>query len=197
MYMKYATLLLLSLAFISQGSTPMPAKTDVTNDSTVKILTYGLMHFERIRALNTVGKKYGVVFHAVAGCVVTQELVDSVEIENSKTYRLLEQKFGCDWEARFEKEVALILKQQEEVELIVKREKYIIEKEKELEKQGKGLYFKIELTDTENIFDVKAFGWETINSESEEFVYYKMIVNLLDKKVTKTFESNEKSSDSH
>ena len=54
---------------------------------------------------NVVGGKWGLEFRTIAGCVVTGEFVDSVDRVNSKTYSILEQKYGKDWQDRFYKEV--------------------------------------------------------------------------------------------
>ncbi|MBX9449894.1 MAG: hypothetical protein KL787_09340 [Taibaiella sp.] len=56
-------------------------------------------------AQNVVAGKWGLEFRAIAGCVVTEEFVDSVDRVNSKTYSILEQKYGKDWQDRFYKEV--------------------------------------------------------------------------------------------
>ena len=188
--MRNYMLILLALILICCNKKQNLIKKKVVEEPIVKILTYGLPDFDRSRAQNNVAKKYGFTFYAVAGCVVTQELLDSVERENNITFKLLEQKLGHDWETRFEKEVDRMQQIQNEVETLVGKEKYIIEKEKELEKEGNGLYFQIDLTDSENIFDVKAYGWKYINGESERVVYYTIVVNLYNKKVTKVSEAS-------
>lgn len=70
------------------------------------ILIYGLPP-EAIytNSQNVVAGKWGLEFRAIAGCVVTGEFVDSVDRVNSKTYSILEQKYGKDWQDRFYKEV--------------------------------------------------------------------------------------------
>ena len=190
--MRNYILILFTLILVCCNKKSNPIKKDVVEDPTLKILTYGLPDFNRSRASNTVAKKYGFTYYAVAGCLVTQELLDSVEKENNITFKLLEQKLGHDWEIRFEKEVDTMQQVQSEIETLVRKEKYIIDKEKELEKEDKGLYFQIDLTDTEKIFDVKAYEWRNINGESEMVVYFTIVLNLNSKKVTKISEVIEK-----
>lgn len=70
------------------------------------ILIYGLPS-EPVytNSKNVVAGKWGLEFRAIAGCVVTEEFVDSVDRVNSKTYSILEEKYGKDWQDRFYEEV--------------------------------------------------------------------------------------------
>ena len=190
--MRNNILILLALILICCNKKSNPIKKDDSGDPTIRILTYGLPDFELSRAQNAVAKKYGFSYYAVAGCIVTQELLDSVEMKNNTTFKILDQELGPDWQIRFEKEVDTMQQLQREVESLVRKETFIIEKEKQLHKEGSGLYFNIDLTDTSNLFDVKAWGWGNINGESELVVYYTILVNLSNQKVTKISEVIEK-----
>jgi hypothetical protein len=45
--------------------------------------------------------------YPVAGCIVTDDLEDSVKKENDKTYKLIEAKYGKDWQRAFDEEIEL------------------------------------------------------------------------------------------
>lgn len=154
-------------------------------DTTLKILTYGLPNREQQRAMNTVAKKYGFHYFGVAGCVVSENLLDSVNRENKRVYEILGQKFGKDWRLKLASEVDTMKRLQANVEELVKKENYIIDKENELEKDGNGLEYLVDPTDKQNFFTVKVYGWGQWNGEMELIVYYKLNVDLTDKKVTK------------
>lgn len=154
-------------------------------DTTLQILTHGLPDREQQRAMNSVAKKYGFRYYGVAGCIVSEHLLDSVNKENERVYKILEQRFGKDWLLTFATEVDTMERLQAQVEELVKKENYIVDKENELEKDGNGLYYLIDPTDKQNVFAVKAYGWGQWNGETELIVYYKLTVNLTMEKVIK------------
>lgn len=70
-----------------------------------KILTYGLPDTERQKLSDGISEKWKIIHVDVAGCEVTQKLMDSVAAENSRTYANLERKYGRDWKERYEKDL--------------------------------------------------------------------------------------------
>lgn len=164
----------------------------VTVDTTLKILIYGLPNMEQRRAMNTVAKKYGFTYFAVAGCIISEKLSDSVRKENKRVYEILERRFGNNWRPTFAAEVDTMQQLQQQVEALVKKEQYIINKESELEKDGNGLEYLIDPIAGQNTFDVKAYGWEQCNGETELVIYYKMTVDLSKKAVIKNSEVVER-----
>jgi hypothetical protein len=163
-----------------------------SSDTTLTILTYGLPNMDYERARSTVAKKYGFQYYGVAGCVVSEKLIDSVKKENKRVYKILEGRFGENWKETFEKQVDTMQILQLQVEELVKKETYIVSKEKELVKAGNGLYYAIDPVDKQNIFAVKAYGWGTGNGEAELLIYYKLTVDLTKKTVTKNSDVVEK-----
>lgn len=169
---------------------------DIPKDTVVRILTYGLPNWTRDRASNVVAIKYGFQYYAVAGCVVTKDLTDSVKRENDIALRILEKRLGKNWEKRFEEDVDKMIARLDEVEKLVRKERYIIDKEQELEKDQKELQFLIAalplpLRQKEHEsghicqqFDVKAYGWEG----DACIMYYRMQVEL-DRKNVKLISS--------
>lgn len=153
-------------------------------DTTLKILTYGLPDDEQQAAMNAVAKKYGFHYFQVAGCVISKNLVDSADKENNRVYEILRQKFGKDWQSIFETEVATMIRLQANAEELVKDENYIIDKEKELDKDGNRLYYLIDPAEEQNLFTVKVYGMGLWNRESQPVLYYNLLVDLKNKRVT-------------
>lgn len=81
-------------------------------------LTYGEPGGEEVK--NFVARKWGIELYAVAGCVVTRELIDSVKQQNKKVESRLIKKYGNDWGARFNQDIqAEFLNQQIVYDLIL------------------------------------------------------------------------------
>ncbi len=161
-------------------------------DTSLKILTYGLANIEQQRAMNTLAKKYSFHYYSVAGCIVSKQLLDSVDKENDKVYNILKERYGKDWRLTFATEVDTMQKLQHDVEELVKKERYIRDKERELWKEENGLDYLINPTTQTNIFTVKVYGWGTWNGESELLVYYKLSVDLNKKRVKLTSSTPER-----
>ncbi|HVY75298.1 MAG TPA: hypothetical protein VG890_10735 [Puia sp.] len=142
--------------------------------------------------MNTVAKNYGFLYYGVTGCIISQKLLDSVNKENKRVYEILEQRFGKNWKLAFAKKVDTMENLQEQVEELVKKEPYIVDEEKKLEKEGDGLDHLINPITEQNIFEVKAYGWGQWKGETELLVYYKLTVDLRKKTVTKNSDITEK-----
>ena len=161
-------------------------------DTSLKILVYGLPDREQRRAMNTVAKKYDFHYYPVAGCVVSEHLLDSVNKENKKVYEILEQKFGKNWRLTFAAQVDTMKNLQRQVEELVKKESYITDKENELEKDDNGLDYLIEPIVGQETFGVKAYGWGQWNGKTQLVIYYKLTVDLTKKIVIKNSDVVEK-----
>ena len=94
-----------------------------------KLLTYGLPDFSRENAYRIVAEKWNIQFYAVAGCIVTEELQDSVRKENEKTHKLLEATYGKNWEEKFDAEVEAEYEIESDIDDLVKRQPFISNKE--------------------------------------------------------------------
>jgi hypothetical protein len=139
-----------------------------------------MMELERAR--DVVAKKYGFRFFAVAGCMVSRQLMDSVEKENAATYAILEKRLGKDWEKRFDKEVKRVKEIQYRIEALAMKETYIIAKQEELAEHNNSLYFLITPLPDSREWEVKAYGWET-GAYTEKLIFYKMKADLRRKKI--------------
>jgi len=110
---------LLFIALLTKESIAQGSK--VKRDSTLRLLTYGLPHFEMQNAENVVATRYGFHYYGVAGCDVNQELEDSVEKVNAPVYAYLEKRHGKGWYDKFTKDVEKeFLVQKEVLDLLEK-----------------------------------------------------------------------------
>ena len=164
----------------------------IVGDSTLKILTYGLPDFEKEHARFIVSKKYGFKFFAVAGCLVSERLIDSIESQNKIVFAAMENKFGKQWYSKFNAEVEEVFKIEERIRGVVWKKPFMIFRQKELEKEGNGLFLIINPMSHKNLYEVKAYGWGTWNGTNAQIIYYRLIVDLTKNKVIQVNEKQEK-----
>jgi hypothetical protein len=82
----------------------------------LRLLTYGEPpDLEGRNAENVIADKWGIEYYSVAGCNVTQELIDRVDKHNKEVEVLIESKFGKSWQSSFDKEVKEELIKQKKV----------------------------------------------------------------------------------
>lgn len=93
-----------------------------------KLLIYGLPDFARQNASNIIQNKWGIQFYGVAGCVVTEELEDSVKQENDKVRKLIEAKYGANWEDKFYEQIEEEYKIETQIDSLVRTQPYIIDR---------------------------------------------------------------------
>ena len=153
-------------------------------DTLLKVLVYGLQNVERQNAETVIARKYGFVFHAVAGCIVYEELVDSVKKENEKTYAVIETKYGKNFWERFEKEVDTEYRKQERVKRLLAKQPYLKSLEKQLQQSNNGIYYFLQPTGKSNEYDVTVYGWGAYQNEMMLVVFYELKANHQTGKVT-------------
>jgi hypothetical protein len=154
------------------------ARPATPKDTVRRMLTYGLPDIEQERAMNTVAAGFGFRYYRVAGCVVSQRLIDSVEKENAMTSNKLAQRFGKDWEKHFAILVDTMYKKQMAVEALVRKHPAIVAKQQALEKVGDGLQFEIDPRPGKDLYDVSGYSWGDWEGDTTLVVYYKLTVDL-------------------
>jgi hypothetical protein len=70
-----------------------------------RFLRYGLSNFYYEKSVELIGEKYNIESYRVAGCMITEKLLDSVSIENEKMWRMMDSLHGDGFEDRFHKDV--------------------------------------------------------------------------------------------
>jgi hypothetical protein len=178
----------LFLILIEISCNDKPVEQKAGNDflmlDTLRFLTYGMPNFEKQNAENIIAKKWGIEFYAVAGCIVTNKLVDSVEKHNKRIENLAIQRFGKNWEDKFRKEIDTEFETEQKIKTLLTSLKYIAKKDADLEKDGNGLHFYMSPTDSPSFYNVSVSGWGKINGRDEWVSYYRLTVNYSKKKVS-------------
>jgi|GEM_PF-1509563 len=173
--LKLIIISLMTVLFGRCGNSLKQINYDQTSDSTLTILTYGLPDMTYLKAMDAVGKKYHLTHYAVAGCIVTSELLDSVEKENQKVYAILENKYGKKWKATFEKEIQEMITFQKKVVKLVQQQDFIRQKEAELSATQAWLDFQVHPDASTSVFDVKVLEW---TQSSDDRLIYELSVDL-------------------
>jgi hypothetical protein len=172
---------LLMIIFISCNE---KTKKDVKENKTdFTLLTYGLPNMERQNSNYIIAKKWGITFYPVAGCVVTEELQDSVNTINTIVNKNIENKYGKKWREKFEREVDAEFEKEKIVSEIIDNVSYIKKKDKEMELEGNGLHYSMAPKENADEYKVSVQGWGKINKKDEWVTYYKMNVNYKTKEV--------------
>ena len=154
------------------------AKISVGQDSAkFRLLTYGLPNFEREDAKKIIAYKWSIDFYAVAGCVVDQELEDSVARENKIQDERITSLYGKKWRDKFENEVNNEYHVHQQVTKLIDKQNFIKNKNVELEKIGQSLYYKIQRTDIEKVYYVSVDSWGKWEGKDEFIIYYKLQVD--------------------
>jgi hypothetical protein len=143
----------------------------------LRLLTYGLPNFEKQNSKNVVSKKWGIEFYPVAGCIVTDELEDSVKEENGKVEPLIAKKYGKNWRDKFYKEVDIEFKIEEKVTTIIDKIEYIKKRQAAMEKEGNGLHYIMTPVANSTEYNVSVQGWGKWKGEDEWVTYYKLLVD--------------------
>lgn len=111
--MKALFILLLLLILFSCKDKQYQQKTDsfakemkLDSNATFRLLKSGVPPEAKVEnALKIIGKKWGIAYYWVAGCIVSDKLSDSIEKNNSEVLKRIDLKFGKDWYVKFNQEV--------------------------------------------------------------------------------------------
>jgi hypothetical protein len=140
-------------------------------------LTYGLPDMERQNSRNIISKKWGINFKSVAGCMVSEELVDSIKLVNEKVDRNIELKFGKDWNTKFEKEIGEEFEKEKIVTQILDKVDFIKKKDDQMHLEGNGLHYYMTPIENSTDYNVSVEGWGKIKDKDTWVSYYRMTVN--------------------
>lgn len=151
-------------------------------DTTYKLLTYGLPRFEYQNATAVVGRKWCINYFAVAGCVVSKELVDSVRTENQRVTADIVSRYGADWEVRFDADVEREFAREQEIVAKIEALPAIQERQKELKAEGNGLHYWV--TPVEGGDEVLVRGYAPWEGKTEWLVLYEFRVDGMTGTVT-------------
>lgn len=159
--------------------TPLPGQPDSQNQ-TVTILEYGFPRTNDYRnAQATVGERWGIEFRSVAGCMVTQEVIDSVALQNEQSNTFIIEKFGPDWREEFNEEVEEELVVQQEVRELIDSQDYIISLDSTLRAKRQALIYLLKAEDSDKVYSAIIFGSGEWTDKPVFFQYYLLQIDLM------------------
>ena len=89
-----------------QKTDSLAEKMKLDSNATFRLLRSGIPQDAKYEnALKIIGKKWGIEYYWVAGCIVSDKLADSMEKNNSEVLKRIELKFGKDWYTKFHQEI--------------------------------------------------------------------------------------------
>lgn len=89
-----------------QKTDSLAKKMKLDSNATFRLLRSGIPQEAKFEnALKMIGKKWGIEYYWVAGCIVSDKLADSIEKNNSEVLKQIELKFGKDWYTKFHQEI--------------------------------------------------------------------------------------------
>ena len=90
-----------------------PSLAQGTTEPKFRLLTSGFPPTEEYAAArDSVSKKWGIDYVPVAGCIVSESLMDSLKTHNDSVGQLLRMRFGDDWNERFHNDIKSFLTDQ-------------------------------------------------------------------------------------
>jgi hypothetical protein len=158
------------------------SKTQKSKEKNYTLLTYGMPDFDRQNSRNVIAEKWGIKFFGVAGCMVTEKLLDSVKTVNKIVNKNIEDKFGKNWEDKFEKEVDAEFENEKKITAILDKVDFIKKKDDQMTLEGNGLHYYMKPIENSKTYNVSVEGWGTIDNKDAWVSYYRMTVNYETKK---------------
>ena len=160
------SLMLIIFSCINKEHTSL--QTNISPDTSLKIISTGLTDLETITQLDSLSKKYGFKYYPI-GCVVNPQLMDSVENENKISYEILEKRNGKYWRKNFNSQYDRVSKIRVLADSIVKAG---------FPQNNKYYHYLVMADQQENSYRVRVYSSESLNGKEELIVHYKMVIVL-------------------
>ena len=132
-----------------------------------------------------VGEKWEIELYPIAGCVVSQKLVDSAATANNKVWKKMDRLHGVDSKKKFRKEAISEMKKIMEVQNIFESDRRIKKRIKRIKKIKEST-----ISNLENVsIDGNIYYWTIYSFESKnnpDYIWkpeFKVGVNLSRRKV--------------
>ena len=153
-----------AIFYLSAISVLITACGQTVDPNSRTLLEFGLPPREDyLNARNVVADKWGFGFESMAGCVVTDHLIDSIKTHNSVVQARLDSLFGADWGGRFETEVEKELEIERKVRGLLDAQSYIRSQDSLMNIEGNGLHYILSSPDTSGTYETIVYGWGSGN----------------------------------
>ncbi len=152
-------------------------------DTLFVLLTYGLPCVDdKANSQFIVEKKWGIRYSSVGGCEVTQEIIDSVKTNNDRVNRLIEKKYGQNWQEEIKKEIDKEYEKEKLITEILENIDFIKKKKEQMELKNFELDYYMAPIENTNYYRVSVNGDCIIDKKVYWVSYYVLIVNYITKK---------------
>jgi|WetSurMetagenome_2_1015567.scaffolds.fasta_scaffold01666_3 hypothetical protein len=164
--MKRILILINLLLILSYCTNNAPSHITTGDTKFIKVLSYGYPTVDYYQR-NKVAKKYGYSIIPVAGCEVSQMLIDSVKILNEIAYNEIEKINGKDWREKYEIDVENEFKLDTLIINEVEKLDFIMKKNNELSQSNNGLHFHVDSILENEIYRVNVSGYDVTTVKYE------------------------------
>lgn len=148
-----------------------------TPSGPLEIYTYGLADFGGERSRARVARRWGFSYRSIAGCVVTQELLDSADRHNRAVEMAIARQRGADWKARFEAEVSSAMSLDSIISAAARRNATIAEAQRDLDAAGKGMLFEPGELRADGRLEVYAYAYDQWENKPAFVTQYTLAVD--------------------
>ena len=183
--MKKASLIVIILILICSFSyVRFSPKSDETvkwdKNKKLEYLIYGKSWtLETQSAEDIIAKKWGFRYKAVAGCLVTDKLVNSVQKHNEKVNQAFIAKFGKNWKDLMSKDFNTEFLTEKKAIALLEQQKGIVLKTEKLEKQKSRLTYYLKAFNNDPSYLIYVCGHEIVKGNQVVFlIYFKYSVDL-------------------
>lgn len=129
-----------------------------------------------------VGKKWGIELYSVAGCIVSQKLVDSVKTVHTELWKKMDSIHGANSEKKFRKETIAEMKRISEIQKIFDSNRQIKKRIRKV--KGQTSLTLESISDDGIVYYWTVYSFERKNNPEYKWEpKFKVGVNLTEKKI--------------
>jgi len=133
----------------------------VAEDTThVSFHTYGLVNGPGDAARALVARRWHIDYKAVAGCMVTQELIDSAKTQNAHSDAILAKRHGADWKQRFDADIKAEATRQQIITKKLDSSAEVQALRSKLKKEYNSPWYRFDFDDYNKLYTVEVKAWD-------------------------------------
>ncbi|WP_284461116.1 hypothetical protein [Chryseobacterium sp.] len=137
--------------------------TTAQDSSYYTIVSYGFPNSERLALMEMISEKWKIKYIEAAGCEVTEELIDNADVENKKTYAVIEKKYGKDWREKYEKDLEdAAMKQADIMDILITNKTFRVQLKK-CNIEIDGIYKDVKQLKGSAIYETTIYGYDEEN----------------------------------
>ena len=152
---------------------PILLEKDVTNkEGKLTYLTYGLPMADDYQEAKIAYFKYNLQFIGVAGCMVSDRLVDSLQNHNKVVRKLMNERFGYKWYDSLREQTKREYAFDSSLISLVTEFDYVRERQQKLTEDGNALQFTVDPNLGATIRKISACGYADTSSKWMQYFLF-------------------------